>query len=202
MSYIGSTKIGRMFLGGTEIAKAYLGSVLVFQKSAPGPQPQEYTFTANPSAYIPKATDGSWYSISNSSNAYTDENSTTYCQFALTRGEGAETWIYWTFDTSSIPANATIVSVECKAKVYTGDTNSGVIAVRQAQLFAGSTAKGSPKLIPQPAAVQTIDGGNSWTRSEVDNLRLRMYGQRGTSSVNTTKSFRLYGATLTIKYTL
>lgn len=33
MSYIGTTKIGKMFLGTVEIAKAYLGTNLVFQKS-------------------------------------------------------------------------------------------------------------------------------------------------------------------------
>lgn len=32
MSYIGTTKIGKMYLGNTEIAKAYLGTDLVFQK--------------------------------------------------------------------------------------------------------------------------------------------------------------------------
>lgn len=37
MSYIGTTKIGKMYLGDTEIAKAYLGTNLVFQK---GGQPQ------------------------------------------------------------------------------------------------------------------------------------------------------------------
>jgi len=31
MSYLGTTKIGKMFLGSTEIAKAYLGTALVFQ---------------------------------------------------------------------------------------------------------------------------------------------------------------------------
>lgn len=38
MSYIGTTKIGKMFLGNTEIAKAYLGTELVFQKGG-GPTP-------------------------------------------------------------------------------------------------------------------------------------------------------------------
>ena len=33
MSYIGTTKIGKMFLGDTEIAKAYLGTELVFQNA-------------------------------------------------------------------------------------------------------------------------------------------------------------------------
>lgn len=36
MSYIGTTKIGKLFLGSVEIAKAYLGSDLVFQKAGGG----------------------------------------------------------------------------------------------------------------------------------------------------------------------
>ena len=38
MSYIGSTKIGKMYLGTTEIGKAYLGNNLVYQQGS-GPQP-------------------------------------------------------------------------------------------------------------------------------------------------------------------
>lgn len=200
MSYIGTTKIGGMYLGGTEIAKAYLGTDLVFQKGAQ-PQPVEYTFTAQLSSYIPKATDGSWYSINNSANAYTDENSSTYCQIALTRGSEAETWIYWLFDTSALPANANIVSVECKCKVYSQSTNANQVASRRAQLFSGTTAKGADTLIPQPAAIKTLSGA-TWTRAELNDVRLRMYGKRGTSNTTTSYMFRLYGATLTIRYTL
>lgn len=43
MSYIGSTKIGKLYLGAQEINKAYLGNTLVFQKGGgptpPGPDP-------------------------------------------------------------------------------------------------------------------------------------------------------------------
>lgn len=51
MSYLGTTKIGKMFLGSVEIAKAYLGTALVFQKGGNIP----YT----PVAYI--ETDGDAY---------------------------------------------------------------------------------------------------------------------------------------------
>jgi hypothetical protein len=161
----------------------------------------EQIFTANPFSYIPKATDGSWYSLSNPSNAYKDADTTGYAQIALTRGANAETWIYWLFDTTQLPANANIISVECEAKLYCGDTSASVIAYRQAQLYSGTTPKGSSVLIPQPAAVQTIDGG-SWTRAELDDVRLRLRGIRGDTSTTTTKSFRFYGATLTIKYVI
>ena len=52
MSYIGTTKIGKMYLGDTEIAKAYLGSNLVFSRGS-GPQP-----TTIP--YIRGGADGSY----------------------------------------------------------------------------------------------------------------------------------------------
>lgn len=40
MSYLGSTKIGKMFLGGIEIGKAYLGNNLVFDKGGEPAPPQ------------------------------------------------------------------------------------------------------------------------------------------------------------------
>lgn len=58
MSYIGTTKIGKMFLGNTEIAKAYLGTDLVFRKGGGGILPVGYdqlTYAEVPlysSAYI------------------------------------------------------------------------------------------------------------------------------------------------------
>ena len=52
MSYIGTTKIGKMYLGSTEIAKAYLGNNLVYQSGA---TPLPYT----PVEYI--ETDGTAY---------------------------------------------------------------------------------------------------------------------------------------------
>ena len=43
MSYLGSTKIGKMYLGSTEIAKAYLGTDLVFQNGGSPTPPLPYT---------------------------------------------------------------------------------------------------------------------------------------------------------------
>ena len=52
MSYLGTTKIGKMFLGSVEIAKAYLGTALVFQKGGNLPYtPVEYIETDG-TAYI------------------------------------------------------------------------------------------------------------------------------------------------------
>lgn len=51
MSYLGTTKIGKLYLGSTEIAKAYLGNTLVFQKGGGGILPAGYkqlTYVENP----------------------------------------------------------------------------------------------------------------------------------------------------------
>lgn len=56
MSYFGDTKIARMPIGDVEIAKAYFGDTLVFQKKAASRLPAGYTeveYISNPStAYI------------------------------------------------------------------------------------------------------------------------------------------------------
>ena len=55
MSYLGTTKIGKMYLGNTEIAKAYLGNTLVFQNGG-SPTPPIPTNIA----YIRGGADGSY----------------------------------------------------------------------------------------------------------------------------------------------
>ena len=62
------------------------------------------TITVYPSGYINNAS----ASISNISNAYTSTDSTTYAQINLKTGRGALTDVFFTFDLSSIPSNATI----------------------------------------------------------------------------------------------
>lgn len=198
MSYYGNTKIGKMFLGGTGIAKAYLGSVLVFQKGQqPTPQPQQYTITLHPTSY--DTTDHSWYSTSNLDRGYTDSDSTNYAQINDTRGSNAETWIYYKFDTSSIPANATDITVTCKAKALANGNSAGIIN-KKMQLYTGTTAKGSSASIGTSASEKDVTAG-TWTLSELRDARIRLSVQRTTSSTTTNFYIRFYGATLTITYT-
>jgi len=164
--------------------------------------PQQHTITLNPSGYIPKSEDGEWYSLVNASNAYNDEENTTYAQLRLTRGEAhALTWCYFTFDTSSIPAGATINSVECKAKVYFNTSKGTRIDNRDVQMFSGTTAKGASQEATTTARVITFNDA-TWSRNEIDDVRIRFYGVRGTTNLTTDYYFRFYGATLTITYTI
>ena len=164
-----------------------------------GSTPQQYTLTLNPSFY--DTDDHSYASMTNPANAYTSENTTKYCQINLLTGTEAETWMYFGFDTSSIPAGATIDSVVCTAKTYV-NTNVTNVPTREWQLFTGTTPKGSAVSIPSASAGIDSVSGATWTAAEIANIRLRMYARRGTANVNTSSHIRLYGATLTITYTI
>lgn len=146
-------------------------------------------------------TNHAWYSTSNLSNGYADSTSTTYAQINLTRNADAETYIYWLFPAlSSIPANASIDTVTCKCKCSISSVNASRVASRQAQLYTGTTAKGTAYNVQNSTNVFTITAGTSWTRAELQNLKIRLYAKRGTSNVTTSYYFRFYGADVEVLY--
>lgn len=195
MSYIGTTKISKMYLGGTKIGKAYLGTDLVYNDAH---VPVQTTVTLHPVSYD---SDHAYYSIANPANAYNYADNTTYCRVRLTRGSaGAITYVYFKFDTSSIPAGATIDSVSCSAGIFINNTSSSNVAVRQCQMFTGTIAKGSSINATTTPRVAALSVG-TWTREELNDARIRLYAERGTNNVSSDYYFYFYGATLTITYT-
>lgn len=134
-------------------------------------------------------------------NGLTDSSSTTVARFNSNTGSNAETFIYYNFDCSSIPRNATINSVSCVVKASISRTDSTYSTNRELQLCTGTTTKGSPVTVTSTSANTYTLSGASWTRAELDNLKVRFYVKRGTSS--TTSSLRpyFYGASLTISWT-
>ena len=157
------------------------------------------TVTLYPMAY--DASNYSYASISNATNPVgKGSDNTTYATINLKTGSSAETYVYFPFDTSDIPENATITSVACKAKGYVSSTSSSYINTRQMQLFSGTTAKGSAATLTTSATAQTLTCG-TWTRDELQNCRIRMYAKRGTSNTSTSRNMRFYGAELTVTYT-
>ena len=157
------------------------------------------TITATLSVH-PSGNAGTAYAYLNDvANAYTDENSDTYATIGLKTGSSAVTTVYFTFDTSAIPANATIISVACSAKGYISTTTSSRVASRTMQMCANTTAKGSGAQLSTTATVRNLTVG-TWTRTELNNARLRFYAKRGTSNTSTDYYMRCYGATLTVEY--
>lgn len=154
---------------------------------------QQYTVSFKPSSYDTE--NYSWRSSSNISNGYTNSTSTSYARFGIPKPYG-EAYVYYKFDTSSIPDGAEIVSVSCVAKA-SASGNSTTTPVRQIQMATGTTLKGTITAINSSVTERTLDVGE-WTLAELRDARIRPYAKTG----NTTSNYNLdfYGATLTITY--
>lgn len=156
----------------------------------------ESTVKFNPSAFV----SGTYKSISGQTNPVgKSETSTSYATVNLTNGSRATTNAIWSFDCSSIPEGAEIVSVTCKAKCSINNTQSSRISTRKIQLYSNTTAKGSAYTVANSTTAFSITAG-TWTRAELQNARIRLDATRGTSSTTTSYYFRFYGATLTVTY--
>ena len=156
------------------------------------------TKTFYPGAYDSGAS--SVQSVTNATNPVgKGSTNTTYATINLVTGSRATTTIYWPFDLSAIPSGAEIDSVSCKVKASVSST-SGVSSA-SVQLYSGSTSKGSStSILSTSTSAKTLSVG-TWTRSELQNCRLCLKAQRGTSSTSTKRSLLFYGADLTVAYT-
>lgn len=135
-------------------------------------------------------------------NGYTPATSTTRVSISANSVAYGETNIYFNFDCSSIPQDAAITSVSCDAKAV---ISSAYFETRIIQLCAGTSKKGSPTTVTnatinQTVNVQTINDTGTWTREELNNIKILIQGIRGSSTNNFNISF--YGATLTINYSV
>ena len=171
-----------------------VSKTLTVEQAAGVPTPA--TFTGVPTSY--DENDKSWYSASNLDRGLTDSDSTTYATIYAARGNNAETWIYYKFDTSLIPAGATIKSITCTVKAMY-NANNTIMPIHTVQLYSGTTAKGSASSIGTSASVRTLNVGD-WTRQELNDVRVKLYMQRSTTQATTSYYARFYGATLTIEY--
>lgn len=142
-------------------------------------------------------------------NGYTDSSSTTYARFTLSSGSTG--YLYYTFDCSSIPADATITTITGTVKAYVSSTSR--VTSTQCQLFTGTTAKGSNVTFASTSSSNTVNitPGTSWTRNELDDLRLKIGGTGSSSSGgggggggggNSSRYIYFYGANITINYTV
>ena len=155
------------------------------------------TLIANPSGYDERS---SWRNVTNLEYAYNSTENTTRAYFGLQTGSTL-TYIYLTFNLSSIPANAIIDSVSCDVKAYIDNQTTARIAEKQVQLFSGTIAKGTVTTIPtSQSSIVSLDTG-TWTREELDNLTLRFYAERGYAGTSNNYNIYIYGADLTIEYT-
>lgn len=157
--------------------------------------PVQHTVSFKPSSY--DTVNYSWRTSSNISNGYTNSTSTSYARFGIPKPYG-EAYVYYKFDTSSIPDGAEIISVSCTAKA-TASGNSTTTPTKNIQMATGTTLKGTATTISTSATERTLDVGD-WTLAELRDARIRPYAKTGNTQSNYNLDF--YGATLTVTYTV
>lgn len=119
-------------------------------------------------------------------------NTSTYAQF---RSAGSNySYVYYKFDVSAIPADATIDSVTCKARG--GLTSESNTSNREVYLTTGTTKK-TASLAFATYGLYTLNTA-TWTRAELNDIRIRWYWYY---SKTTAHYLRFYGADLTVTYT-
>lgn len=138
-------------------------------------------------------------SLENVANAYTS-STTTYASIGLVTGANANTVVYFKWDTSSIPLNATINSVSCVIRANISNTNSSNISSRNCGTSTGLTLKGSSTNITNTVADRSPSMG-TWTRAELQDARGYVYARRGTSNTSSSYTMRMYYGKLTVNYT-
>ena len=150
-------------------------------------------------------TDHAYYAITNPTNGYADSTSTDYARVNLTRGQSAQTHVYWEFALPAIPTNATINSITCNYKARVSSSSTSYIAQATIQLYSGTTAKGSSKSIrttSTDASSLSSDQIGTWTPAEINaGMRLRTWAQRGGSRTTSNYYIYFYGADIEIEYT-
>lgn len=131
------------------------------------------------------------------SNGYDGTDSTTYARLSLSTSTTG--YLYFTFDTSEIPADAVITSVTARARVRVSSTSR--VTSTQCQLFTGTTAKGSNVTFASTSStnIVTLTTG-TWSRSELNDLRMKIGGTGSSSSQS--KYIYFYGAEVVITYSV
>lgn len=132
------------------------------------------------------------------SRGYNDTTNTSYARFSITASRTGT--VYYTFNTSTIPNNATITSVTAKARCYVSSTTR--VTNTQCMLCSGTTTKGTNVTFASTSNqnIVTLNPGSSWTRSDLNDLRILLGGTATSSS--SSKYIWFAGAEVVITYTV
>ena len=144
--------------------------------------------TLNPTAYTSTGT------IYGGNSGNTSSASTTYATLNSSRNNRYNTT--YSFDTSSVPQNATINSVRVYGKAYVNGTGSTYLG--SAATLSNGTLKSGYIVINTTTnnGGPFIVTGGTWSRSDISNLQLRLYHPTGGNN----RAMRFYGADSVISY--
>lgn len=132
-----------------------------------------------------------------------DETNSTFTRFNMNTGAVAYTYVFLVFDFSAIPENATINRVSCSCKCKCSNSSAVVAGNNDIALCENSNVivrSTSTKTFDTSVSTETISSVEI-TRAQLNNLRFRLLGVRGSIGVNRTQYLDLYGVSITVEYT-
>jgi len=129
------------------------------------------------------------------------QNSATYAQWYMLNGGAVTTQVQYGFDISTIPVSATIqritVYAKCQAEderlFYAGNT---VIAIKDG---TQTVVKTNNRAFGKTAKIVSLSD-TSFTREQLNNIRIGIEAARGYLGTNTSFWVRFYGADLVVEY--
>lgn len=130
------------------------------------------------------------------------DNTDSYAEWYILRGRSAQGRVYYRFDVSSIPNDATINSVNCTARVSRQKGSLTTFSTLTSKIVIGTTEESEHASVANNESVAVYDLPSiTCTRDELTNVGIVMHSSRGLFSYNTDFWVRLYGATLSVDFT-
>lgn len=130
-------------------------------------------------------------------------DNTTFTRWYMITGFAGITPVFFTFDLSAIPIDATIDNVSVTAKGRMQDSSSiraGNNTIALCNLNSVVVMSEDTTLFGTSAGTATVST-TEFTREMLDNLRFRFQGTRGIMNSSTKYYMEFYGCTLTVEYT-
>lgn len=128
---------------------------------------------------------------------------TTFTRWYMITGFAGITPVFFTFDLSAIPIDATIDNVSVTAKGRMQDSSSiraGNNTIALCNLNSVVVMSEDTTLFGTSAGTATVST-TEFTRETLDNLRFRFQGTRGILNSSSQYYMEFYGCTLTVEYT-
>lgn len=130
------------------------------------------------------------------------DNTDSYAEWNIVRGRFTQSRVYYRFDVSSIPMDATINSVNCTARASRQKARVTEFSTLTLKIVVGTTEESEYATVANDESVNVYDlPSKTYTRDELTSIGIVMHSARGISSPNKDFWVRLYGATLSVDFT-
>lgn len=130
------------------------------------------------------------------------DNTDSYAEWNIVQGRFTQSRVYYRFDVSSIPMDATINSVNCTVRASRQNARVTEFSTLTLKIVIGTTEESNYATVENNESVNVYDlPSKTYTRDELTNIGIVIHSARGISSPNKDFWVRLYGATLSVDFT-